>query len=174
MQPLPERASYNRLARFRRNHASRQVRGRKEIADREAWELRAQGKYQVGGIMEVINRKENPALDRVELQFQWDHSNEATPSLSQMVEAAAKAEPGADRDMVVVKNVNTRFGMSRTTGTALIYGSSESKSIEPEYVIQRHSTRANTATKENAPSDEEDSQPEESEGQPEESEEGDA
>ena len=36
--------------------------------------------------MEVINRKENPALDRVELQFQWDHSNEATPSLSQMVE----------------------------------------------------------------------------------------
>ena len=41
-------------------------------------------------------------------------------------------------------------------------------------MIERHSTRANTATKENAPSDEEDSQPEESEGQPEESEEGDA
>ena len=113
--------------------------------------------------MEIINRKENPALDRVELQFQWDHSNEATPSLSQMVEAAAKAEPGADRDMVVVKNVNTRFGMSRTTGTALIYGSAESKSIEPEYVIERHSSRVKSATKENAPSEEEDSQPEESE-----------
>ena len=124
--------------------------------------------------MEIINRKENPALDRVELQFQWDHSNEATPSLSQMVEAAAKAEPGADRDMVVVKNVNTRFGMSRTTGTALIYCSAESKSIEPEYVIERHSSRVNSATKENAPSEEEDSQPEESEDQPEESEEGDA
>ena len=57
--------------------------------------------------------------------------------------------------MVVVKNVNTRFGMSRTTGTALIYGSAESKSIEPEYVIERHSSRANSATKENAPSEEE-------------------
>ena len=124
--------------------------------------------------MEVINRKENPALDRVELQFQWDHSNEATPSLSQMVAAAAKAEPGADRDMVVVKNVNTRFGMARTTGTALIYGSSESKLIEPEYVIERHSSRANSETKESVPSKEEDSQPEESDGQPEESEEGDA
>ena len=85
--------------------------------------------------MEIINRKDNPSLNRVELEFQWDHSNEATPSLSQMVEAAAKAEPGADRELVVVKNVNTRFGMSRTTGTALVYGSAESKSIEPEYVI---------------------------------------
>ena len=124
--------------------------------------------------MEIINRKENPALDRVELKFQWNHSNEATPSLSQMVEAAAKAEPGADRNLVVVKNVNTRFGMSRTTGTALIYGSAESKSIEPEYVIERHSTRANSATKENNPSEKEESQPEEPEDQPEESEEGDA
>ena len=124
--------------------------------------------------MEIINRKENPALDRVELQFQWDHSNEATPSLSQMVEEAAKAEPGADRDMVVVKNVNTRFGMSRTTGTALIYGSSESKSIEPEYVIERHSSRANAAIKETTPSEEEASKPEESVDQSEESEEGDA
>ena len=124
--------------------------------------------------MEIINRKENPALDRVELKFQWDHSNEATPSLSQMVEAAAKSEPGADRNLVVVKNVNTRFGMSRTTGTALIYGSAESKSIEPEYVIERHSSRANSATKENNPSEKEESQPEEPEDQPEESEEGDA
>ena len=90
------------------------------------------------------------------------------------VEAAAKAEPGADRDMVVVKNVNTRFGMSRTTGTALIYGSAESKSIEPEYVIERHSSRADSATEENAVSEEEGSIPEESEGQPEDSEEGDA
>ena len=113
--------------------------------------------------MEIINRKENPALGRVELKFQWDHSNEATPSLSQMVEAAAKAEPGADRELVVVKNVNTRFGMSRTTGTALIYGSAESKSIEPEYVIERHSSRANSATKENNPSGKEESKTEESE-----------
>ena len=56
----------------------------------------------------------------------------------------------------------------------MIYGSAESKSIEPEYVIERHSSRVNSATKENAPSEEEDSQPEESDDQPEESEEGDA
>ena len=35
--------------------------------------------------MEIIERKENPVLDRVELTFQWNHSGEATPSLSQTV-----------------------------------------------------------------------------------------
>jgi len=66
-----------------------------------------------------------------------------------------------------LKNVNTRFGMSRTTGTALVYGSAESKSIEPEYVIERHNSRINSGTEENNP-------PEEVESEPEESEEGDA
>ena len=88
--------------------------------------------------MEIIQRKENPVLDRVELTFQWIHSGEATPSLSQMVDAAAKAEPGSDKKLVFVKNVNTRFGMSRTSGLAMIYGSPDSASIEPDYVIERH------------------------------------
>ena len=88
--------------------------------------------------MEIIERKENPVLDRVELTFQWNHSGKATPYLSQMVDAAAKAEPGADKKLVFVKNVNTRFGMSRTSGMALIYGAAEAASIEPDYVIERH------------------------------------
>ena len=88
--------------------------------------------------MEIIERKENPLLDRVELTFQWDHPNEPTPSRSLMVDAAARSEPGADKKLVFVKNVGTRFGMSRTSGTALIYGSVESASIEPDYISERH------------------------------------
>ena len=88
--------------------------------------------------MEIVERNENPVLGRVEISFQWNHSGEPTPSLSQMVEAAAKAEPGADKKLVFVKNVNTRFGMSRTTGLALVYSSQESASIEPNYVVERH------------------------------------
>ena len=99
--------------------------------------------------MEIIERKENPVLDRVELTFQWNHSGEATPSLSEMVDAAAKAEPGADKKLVYVKNVNTRFGMSRTSGLALIYGAAESASIEPDYVIERHKSLNETEPKEN-------------------------
>ena len=77
-------------------------------------------------------------LGRVELLFRWDHPNEPTPSLYQMVEAAAKSEPGANKKLVFVKNVGTRFGMSRTSGLALVYDSEESASIEPEYVSERH------------------------------------
>ncbi|RJU86108.1 MAG: 30S ribosomal protein S24e [Candidatus Poseidoniales archaeon] len=122
--------------------------------------------------MEIIERKENPVLDRVELTFQWNHSGEATPSLSQMVDAAAKAEPGADKKLVFVKNVNTRFGMSRTSGMALIYGAAEAASIEPDYVIERHkSLNENESKQEKAKETEiDDSEPESQEAE----EEGDA
>ena len=115
--------------------------------------------------MEIIERKENPVLDRVELTFQWNHSGEATPSLSQMVDAAAKAEPGTDKKLVYVKNVNTRFGMSRTSGLALIYGTAESASIEPDYVIERHKSLNETESKEKKV---EEAEPEEESEEPEE------
>ena len=50
--------------------------------------------------MEVIDRKENPLLGRVEIRFQWEHTNSPTPSLKEMVAAAAKAEPGAKENLV--------------------------------------------------------------------------
>ena len=122
--------------------------------------------------MEIIERKENPVLDRVELTFQWNHSGEATPSLSQMVDAAAKAEPGADKKLVFVKNVNTRFGMSRTSGMALIYGAAEAASIEPDYVIERHKSLNENESKQEKTKETEidDSEPESQEAE----EEGDA
>ena len=120
--------------------------------------------------MEIIQRKENPVLDRVELTFQWLHSGEATPSLSQMVDAAAKAEPGSDKKLVFVKNVNTRFGMSRTSGLAMIYGSPDSASIEPDYVIERHKSLNENESKQKKKVEEketEDPEPEPEEAEPE-------
>jgi len=92
--------------------------------------------------MEVTERKENPLLDRVEIRFVWNHANSPTPSLSDMRAAAAKAEPGAKKELVFVKDVNTRFGMPQTTGLALVYGSAESAELEPEYVKTRHSSES--------------------------------
>ncbi|HJL64950.1 MAG TPA: hypothetical protein QGF70_05125 [Candidatus Thalassarchaeaceae archaeon] len=88
--------------------------------------------------MEIVKRKENPLLKRVELHFCWEHSNGATPTLAEMVTAAAKAEPGSKRELTFVKNVNTRFGRPQTTGVALIYADSESATLEPNYVHTRH------------------------------------
>ncbi|HIC76164.1 MAG TPA: hypothetical protein EYO98_06075 [Candidatus Poseidoniales archaeon] len=88
--------------------------------------------------MEIINRKENPLLNRVELSFRWEHSSDATPTLAEMVAAAAKAEPGAKVDLVFVKNVNTRYGRPQTTGLALIYGAASAAKVEPEFIHSRH------------------------------------
>jgi len=88
--------------------------------------------------MEIIERKENPLLNRVEISFLWEHPKGATPKLSEMVAAAAKAEPGSKKELVFVKNVNTRFGRPQTTGIAVIYGDAEAAALEPEFVHSRH------------------------------------
>ena len=101
--------------------------------------------------MEIIERKENPLLNRVEISFRWEHSKGATPKLSEMVAAAAKAEPGSKKELVFVKNVNTRFGRPQTTGIAVIYGDAEAAALEPEYVHTRHkSTHSPNEAKEPA------------------------
>ena len=78
--------------------------------------------------MQIIERKENPLLGRVELTFEWNHAKLPTPTLSEMITAAAKAEPGSKKELVFVKNVNTRYGMALTTGLALVYDAEESAS----------------------------------------------
>ena len=95
--------------------------------------------------MQIIERKENPLLGRVELTFEWNHVNMPTPTLSEMVTSAAKAEPGANRELVFVKNVSTRYGRPFTTGLALVYDSVDSAAFEPKFVQDRHQkTRAST------------------------------
>lgn len=88
--------------------------------------------------MEIIDRKDNPLLNRVEMRFVWNHEGKATPTRKEMVEAAAKSEPNAKKELTYIKDVRTVFGKGRTEGTALIYSSAESASMEPGYVSARH------------------------------------
>ena len=88
--------------------------------------------------MEIIDRKDNPLLNRVEMRFVWNHEGKATPTRKEMVEAASKSEPNAKKELTYIKDVRTVFGKGRTEGTALIYSSAESASMEPGYVSARH------------------------------------
>ena len=87
--------------------------------------------------MEIIDRKENPLLNRVEIEFRWNHEGAATPSRAEMLNAVASIEPGSNRDLIVIKNVNTRFGMGSTTGLGLVYADKESMKVEPTYMHER-------------------------------------
>ena len=88
--------------------------------------------------MEILERKDNPLLNRVEIKFVWNHPGEGTPTRKDMVIAAAKSEPNAKKELTYIKDVRTVFGKGRTEGIALIYSSAESASMEPGYVSARH------------------------------------
>ena len=89
--------------------------------------------------MEIIDRKENPLLNRVEIEFRWNHEGSPTPSREAMLNGIASIEPGSNRDLIVIKDVNTRFGLGTTTGLGLIYADKESMKVEPTYMHERFS-----------------------------------
>ena len=99
--------------------------------------------------MEVIDRKENSILNRVEISWQWRHVGAPTPTRGAIIAAVVKLEPGATKDLVLVKSVNTRFGQPLTTGNAFVYSNREDMEKEPKYILERHAQLA-----EAAPSDE--------------------
>ena len=106
--------------------------------------------------MEIIDRKENPLLNRVEIEFRWNHEGKATPSRVDMLNGIATIEPGSNRDLIVIKNVNTRFGQSSTTGLGIVYADAESMKVEPDYMHARFSgiRSSSAAPAEEAPAEE--------------------
>ena len=95
--------------------------------------------------MEITNRKENPILNRVEIAWQWRHVGEATPTRTEIIDAVVKIEPGATKDCVLVKSVNTRFGQPLTTGNAFVYGDRADLEKEPKYILARHDGKKESA-----------------------------
>ena len=105
--------------------------------------------------MEIIDRKENPILNRVEISWQWRHAGAATPTRNQIIEAVVKIEPGATKDCILVKSVSTRFGQPLTTGNAFVYGDRADLEKEPKYILARHSGKEEATPVAKASADEE-------------------
>ena len=102
--------------------------------------------------MHVDDRKENPLLDRVEITFSIRHDGKQTPSRAEIIGLLAQTEPGAKRDQIIVKNVDTRFGQALTTGLAHIYGTKEAMTVEPPYILERHSEKEEAKEEDSTPS----------------------
>ena len=92
--------------------------------------------------MEILDRKENELLDRIEIDFRWRHEGKPTPSRNELLDMITTLEPKAKRDCIIVKDVNTRFGQPTTTGVAHVYGKPESMVVEAAYVLERHGAGA--------------------------------
>ena len=88
--------------------------------------------------MEVLERRENKLLDRVEIDFRVNHDGQATPSRDTLIDLLVKAEPGCKKEFVIMKKVNSRFGKALTTGVAHIYSSDAGMQVEAKYLLLKH------------------------------------
>jgi small subunit ribosomal protein S24e len=113
--------------------------------------------------MEIIERKENPILNRVELTWQWRHTGAPTPTRTEIIDAVVKMEPGATKDRILVKSVSTRFGQPLTTGNAVVYGDRADLEKEPKYILARHGSSEEEPAEKAAPAPAEEAPAEDSE-----------
>src|SRR6266581_3901266 len=113
--------------------------------------------------LEVLQRKENPLLKRVEVTFKAIHKAEPTPTRDALRAFLAK-ELNATKDIVVIDYQASTFGRYETVGAAKVYKTKEealaverkhilvrNKLIEPEVKAKEAAPKAEKAEKPAAP-----------------------
>ncbi|MFW5895965.1 MAG: 30S ribosomal protein S24e [archaeon] len=91
--------------------------------------------------VEIISQEENPMLHRSDVKFEIVH-DEATPSRLSVRDSLA-AKLNKDANEVVVRELDTKFGMRKTIGHAKIYESAEhATDVEQEYMLERNKIAA--------------------------------
>jgi small subunit ribosomal protein S24e len=87
--------------------------------------------------VDIIEETDNPMLHRTDVTFRVRHE-EATPERLSVRDSLA-AMLNKDADEVVVRQLDTKFGMRKTIGQAKVYESSEfATDVEQEYMLERN------------------------------------
>lgn len=91
--------------------------------------------------LRIIEEADNPMLHRTDVRFEVTH-DEATPSrLSVRDSLAAKLDRASEE--VVVRELDTKFGMRTTVGHAKVYESPEhAQEVEHEHMLERNKITA--------------------------------
>src|SRR5712664_111372 len=101
--------------------------------------------------LEVLQRKENPLLKRVEVRFKATHKAEPTPTRDALRAFLAK-ELKATKDIVVIDFQASTFGRYETVGEAKVYKSKEEAlAVERKHILVRNKLIEPEVKKEAAP-----------------------
>ncbi len=93
--------------------------------------------------IEILDETENPMLHRTDVTFQVTHE-EATPERLSVRDSLA-AKLGKDADEVVIRELNTKFGMRTTIGQAKVYDDQTyAREVERQYVLDRNKISPDT------------------------------
>ena len=87
--------------------------------------------------IDIIEEDENPMLHRTDVRFELSH-DEATPERLSVRDSLA-AMLNKDAEEVVVRKLDTKFGMRKTIGHAKVYDSPEdAQDVEHEHMLERN------------------------------------
>ena len=87
--------------------------------------------------VDIISEEENPMLHRTDVTFELTHE-EATPSRLQVRDSLA-AKLNKDAGEVVIRKLDTKFGMRKTVGYAKVYETSaHATEVEQDHMLDRN------------------------------------
>lgn len=94
--------------------------------------------------LEIIEKKENPLLNRIEIKFKLKHQGEKTPE-RELVKSEIAEMLKINKSLVVIDYIRPNFGIAMSTGYAKIYKNTEdAKKIEPSYILKRNKFEGET------------------------------
>lgn len=92
--------------------------------------------------LEILNETENKTLARREIEFKIDHQGGTTPSRTDVRDKIV-AQFDASKDTVVIRSLDTKFGMGVSEGIARIYVDAENMNkIELGHILKRHESKS--------------------------------
>lgn len=88
--------------------------------------------------VEETAKRENPLLDRTELEFVLHHPGEKTPERDSVRNLIADYV-GGSADATIIDRLDSEFGRATTKGYAKIYKSQgQAREVEPEHLLVRN------------------------------------
>lgn len=91
--------------------------------------------------IDILSEDENPMLHRTDVRFELTHE-EATPSRLSVRDSLA-AMLNKDSKEVVVRKLDTKFGMRKSVGDARVYETPEhATDIEQDHMLKRNKIAA--------------------------------
>ncbi|ADJ14285.1 30S ribosomal protein S24e [Halalkalicoccus jeotgali] len=89
----------------------------------------------------IVSEEENPMLHRTDVTFEITHE-EATPERLSVRDSLA-AKLNKDAKEVVIREMNTKFGMRTTVGYAKVYESPDfARDVEQDHMLERNKISA--------------------------------
>ena len=100
--------------------------------------------------IKILSKKENPLLNRTEIEFECDYPSEGTPNLLDVKHKIVALED-ASNDLLVVDNMKPSYGATKAVGLAKVYDSVEKlQEIEAKAVIAKNEEPEEEAPEEEA------------------------